>query len=157
MMPLLALLIGCVALAYAVGDAPARATAIVLLANWCLNTAFVAVCGDRYPWGLFVTIDYLSAFVLIMMHRTALVKVIVVTYAVECIAHGAYGYVTLKSGNDYAGHLYWWLLYYVALLQTFIAGGTIAYQRTRHRSRAGGSVSFGEPGFDQGQSEGRGR
>lgn len=137
---LLVLLIVAVVLSCSVGDEAARATAFVLVANWCANTAFVMVSGDTQPWPAFLTVDYISGFILIVLYTAPITKIVCLTYAAQCIAHGAYGYLTMSHPNRTAADHYWWVLYYLALAQVAIVGGTIVYQRVRDRSRAGSSV-----------------
>lgn len=154
---LLVLLISAVALAYAAGDSAARATALVLLGNWCANTAFVAACQDIAPWSAFLAVDYLSALILLAMYQTSATKLICLTYAVQCIAHGAYGFVVMTHVNPLATYIYWWMLYCLAMAQVAIVGGMVAYQRIGDRGSAGGSVSSGEFGVHQGKSESAGK
>lgn len=137
---LLVLLIVAVVLACTLGDEAARATAFVLAANWFANTAFVMVSGDTQPWPAFLTVDYISGFILVVLYTAPITKIVCLTYAVQCIAHGAYGYLTMAHPNPIAAYHYWWVLYYLALAQVAIVGGTIVYQRFGNRSRAGRSV-----------------
>jgi len=154
---LLALLIAAMALALLAGDASARATALVLLGNWCINTAFVSACADPDAWAAFLVVDYLSALLLIAFYQTTVVRLVCVAYALQCVAHGAYGYVTMSDVNPLATYIYWWLLYCLAMAQIAIVGGMVAYQCVGDWSGAGGSVSFGKSGLHQGKSEGSSR
>lgn len=157
MMLLLALLVAAAVLACLAGNAASRATAFILLGNWCINTAFVSLCNDPDSWFAFLVVDYLSALILLALHQTPGTKLVCLTYAIQCVAHGAYGYVTMSDVNPLAAYIYWWLLYCLAMAQVVIVGGMVAYQRVGDWSRAGGSVSFGKYGFHQGKSEGHGR
>lgn len=157
MMLLLALLLSAVALSCVAGDAPARATAFVLLGNWAANTAVVAATSEYSPWPVFLVVDYLSALILLAMYQTSATKLICLTYAVQCIAHGAYGFVVMTHVNPLATYIYWWLLYCLAMAQVAIVGGMVAYQRIGDRGGAGGSVSSGEFGVHQGKSKSPGQ
>lgn len=150
---LLALLIVAVALACVAGDVAVRAAAVVLLVNWCANTAFVTICAEVDPWPAFLAVDYISAFVLVALFPAPVTKLICLTYAAQCLAHGAYGFVTAAQPNALAAYQYWGVLYYLALAQVAIVGGTIVYQRVGDWGRAGGGVPFDKSGTLEGKSE----
>lgn len=92
------------------------ATAIVLLANWTVNTTIVTWLGDPYPWAWFLATDYLSGFVLVALAgRPAMWQVFVtVLFALECVAHGAFG---LSRRTPWTEYYYWYLLSYTAWAQ----------------------------------------
>jgi hypothetical protein len=150
---LLALLIVAVALSCVAGDVAMRAAAVALLVNWCANTAFVKICAEVDPWIVFLVVDYTTALLLIVLYKTNITRLICLTYAAQCVVHGSYGYVTRHHATDLAKYNYWWVLYYLALAQVAIVGGTIVYQRVGDWGRAGGGVPFDKSGTLEGNSE----
>lgn len=97
-------------------------TVAVLLVNWGINTAVVQWTGQTYPWSWFLCVDYLSGLViLIVAGRPTLWQAIVtVLFALECVAHGAFG---LTKETPWTEYYYWYSLYYIAWAQFWIVTG----------------------------------
>ena len=113
---MIALLSGILAVCFASAlrrDVCQTATAMVLLVNWCLNTTFCALADVPDPWVWFVCTDYLSGFVIYGLGQRA----IMLTYALQCMIHVAYGIV-----GPVAQTPYWDALYLVAWVQVALIG-----------------------------------
>lgn len=96
-------------------------TALVLLANWGINTSIVSISGDSAPWMGFLAVDYLSGFLLMVIaDRPAKWQItIVVTFALECVVHGAFGYC---PRNGWTIYYYFYALSYIAWAQVALVG-----------------------------------
>lgn len=101
--------------------------AVILLANWAINTAVVEWTGETYPWSWFLSVDYLSGVVvLIVAGRPSIWQYIVTaSFALECIAHGAFGLTRETPWTDY---YYWWTLHDVAWSQFWFLIGWGFYE-----------------------------
>lgn len=92
---------------------------MVLLANWAINTAVVSWTGQNYPWAWFLCTDYLSGLVLLVVagKPTLWQAVVTASFALECIAHGAFG---LTRETPWTEYYYWYSLHYVAWAQLWL-------------------------------------
>jgi hypothetical protein len=136
--------------------------AAALLVNWIVNTAAVWISGVDFPWGAFLTVDWLTGvFVLVGLplicgRFTAGPVVIGLSYGLECILHAAFG---LSDHGPWPEYRYWWTLYYIAIGQMlFVFGWGLyelggRYHRARRRvapdpsgaARGGASPTIAEP------------
>lgn len=98
---------------------PMRRTALVLLANWTANTAFVIASGIYDPWWFLIVTDALSAR--LILHRPAgrQQSVIGWFYMTQIIVHCVYG----VSNPAVAAQPYWLLLTGLAFCQLVVLGG----------------------------------
>lgn len=111
-----ALLSGILAVCFASalrGNTCQTATATVLLVNWCINTAFCNLADVPDPWVWFLCTDYLSGLVVYGLGQRA----VMLTYALQCMIHVAYGIV-----GPVAQTPYWDALYLVAWVQVALIG-----------------------------------
>lgn len=106
------------------------ATAAVLLVDWIVNTAFCTATGIDDPWMWFLVTDYLSGLVLSLGTRDRWRRTIIVSYAIQCVTHGAYGYV-----GPIAKQMYWDTLYVIAWLQIVTVAAWIGYDYIGASSR----------------------
>lgn len=113
-------------------------TAVVLLINWALLTTLVWVIGERFPWPMFVTVDYLCGLAVFAMRTTRWQSAIIAIYAVQCICHAAFGY---SSHSRQAQDNYWWTLTLTGWAQLAVLGGWMIAGLARGADRAGGSAS----------------
>lgn len=123
-------------------------TALILLLNWIINTAVCQWTGEPYPWPWFLSVDYLSGLVLLIVAgKPSLWQAIVTAlFALECIAHGAFGLTRQTAWTEY---YYWYALHYVAWSQFWIVTGwgicDLAGRRRQHVRGASSSV----PGMER--------
>lgn len=131
---MIALLSGILAVCFASalrGNTCQTATAMVLLVNWCLNTAFCALVDVPDPWIWFVCTDYLSGLAIYGLCESRFQRAIMLTYALQCIMHVAYGIV-----GPVAQTPYWDALYSVAWVQVALIGVWMLYDVAGHRAWA---------------------
>lgn len=83
---------------------------LVLLMNWTINTLFVQLSGDNYPWLVFATVDYCAAMILVPITRSWQ-RIVPVSYALELLMHVAYGVSNQELHEQY---YCWWSLNYTA-------------------------------------------
>lgn len=97
-------------------------TAAILLVNWGINSGVVAWTGQNYPWAWFLCVDYLSGLVLLIVagRPTLWQAIVTASFAVECVAHGAFG---LTKETPWTEYYYWWTLHNVAWSQFWVATG----------------------------------
>ena len=125
-------------------------TAAALLANWVVNTAIVRVTGEEYPWGAFMTVDWLTGvFVLVglplICGRFSPAPIIIgLSYGLECVVHAAFG---LSAHDQWAKYRYWWTLNYVAVGQMMFVASWGAYELGRRRFRARRGLAPDAAGF----------
>jgi hypothetical protein len=121
MWPFLASLIAICAFAAILNKDRMLGTALILLANWGINTAMVSLSGDPAPWMGFLAVDYVSGFVLMVIAERPSRWQVAITalFALECIAHGAFGYSTR---NGWTVYYYYWTLAYTSWAQVALVG-----------------------------------
>lgn len=125
-------------------------TATVLLVNWGINTAVVQWTGQIYPWPWFLCVDYLSGLVLLIVagRPTLWQAIVTASFALECIAHGAFG---LTKETPWTEYYYWYSLYYIAWSQFWVVTGwglcDLAGRVHRHARGAASVV----PGMERGK------
>lgn len=109
----------------------------VLLVNWAVNTAGVHALGADFPWGFFLSADYVSGVFAIAGLRMLCGKFTIggvaigLSYALECIVHASFGY---SDQGAWAQYRYWWTLYYIALGQALFILGWGIYELARNRA-----------------------
>lgn len=110
-------------------------TGLVLLANWVINTGVAQWTGQNYPWPWFLSVDYLSGLVLLIVagRPTLWQAIVTALFAIECVAHGAFGLTRQTAWTEY---YYWYTLHYIAWSQFWIVTGwgicELAGRRLRH-------------------------
>lgn len=118
--------------------------ALVLLANWTINSLFCRFSADPYPWGFFLASDYVSGvFVvaglgMICQRFTFGSVVLALSYAAECVMHAAYG---LSDHGAWAQYRYWWAIFWVAVGQMAFVVGWGIYEMARRYARARRSLA----------------
>lgn len=152
----LASLLALCAASWLLGNERMLGTAIVLLANWAINTAttqLLLIPADpyAYPWAWYLATDYLSGFVLVALAgRPAMWQVIVtVLYAFECVAHGAFG---LTSRTAWTEYYYWHALSKTAWLQVAVVGGWALCELAGRSGRAARRAPPAVAGMDRDSS-----
>ncbi|MET0364505.1 MAG: hypothetical protein ABW169_07605, partial [Sphingobium sp.] len=90
---------------------------LVLFANWAVNTAGATLSGTQFNWAAMAAADYVSALLILVVRTNRWGLVIVVTYAVQMIAHVAFG---LSSQGPWPQYRYWYVLSYTAWAQAFL-------------------------------------
>lgn len=119
-------------------------TAIILFANWAINTAVCEWAGQHYPWPWFLSIDYLSGLVVLFVagKPTLWQAIVTALFALECVAHGAFGLTRITPWTEY---YYWYSLHYIAWSQFWIVTGwglyDLARRGFRHDRRAPPSLA----------------
>ena len=100
-------------------DACLVRAAAVLLANWCVNTAFAYLSGTQFSWIVMFATDNLSAVLLLYLCPTRRMALLGLTYVVELLAHIGFA----ASHQDYPAMLaYWYTLFGIAVLQAVLLG-----------------------------------
>lgn len=144
MLPLLSALMAAVTAGVLMRDGCRTATALALLINWGMNTAFVMATGDPYPWLWFIVTDYLTALAIFACYASRWQLTIIGIYAVQLISHVAFG---LSAQGAWAHYYGWWGLYYLAWAQLIAFGGWTFHGLARNNSWLGSIVSSPKLGF----------
>jgi hypothetical protein len=86
-------------------------TAAILLANWLLCAVVVRETGEAYPWSWFFAVDYLAAFVILVVFGLPSVwqAGVGAIYAAQLVCHAARGlYLNDPAALYYGWHFLAW-------------------------------------------------
>ncbi len=112
-------------------------SSVTLLGNWAANTIAADVLGSQFEWPLTASIDWASALFLAFACVGRMRLLIVMSYALQMIAHvsygvaGVWGLVGLRVDQAY-----WDGLFMIAILQALLVGvWIVGGHHSRHRLR----------------------
>lgn len=106
------------------GDGRMTGTATILGINWLVEVGAVNLTGERFPWMLFLTVDYLSALGILGFAAGRWQAAIIGIYATQIVCHAGYG---LSSEGLWAQYRYYWALTYTGWAQLAVLGGWCIY------------------------------
>lgn len=95
----------------------AFAVGVALLCNWAVLTCLATASGSQTNWLAMASVDYVSALLILMVQPNRWTATIALLYAVELIAHVAFG---ISSQGPWPQYRYWYVLFYASWAQAWL-------------------------------------